>query len=89
MRQIQQTKAAAFGSGIAIAVTSAQRSSALPDVPTMVEQGFPGFEISSWWGVVVPAGTPRPIVEKLAGWLRDLGQRVDLRHRDLEQGAAN
>ena len=55
-----------------VAVTSAERSSSLPDVPTMIEQGFPGFEISSWWGVVVPAGTPRPIVDRLAGWMREI-----------------
>lgn len=55
-----------------VAVTSATRSSALPDVPTMQESGFPGFEITSWWGVVVPAGTPRPIVDKLNGWLREI-----------------
>ena len=51
-----------------VAVTSASRSSSLPDVPTMKESGYPDFELSAWWGVVVPAGTPRPIVLKLAGW---------------------
>ena len=51
-----------------VAVTSASRSSSLPDVPTMMESGYPGFELSAWWGVVVPAGTPKPIVHKLAGW---------------------
>ena len=56
-----------------VAVTSPQRSSSLPDVPTMIEQGFTGFEITSWWGLAVPAGTPRPIVDKLAGWMREIG----------------
>ena len=53
----------------AIAVTSAQRSRALPDVPTIAESGYPGFEVESWFGLVAPAGTPRPVVDKLqAAW---------------------
>jgi tripartite-type tricarboxylate transporter receptor subunit TctC len=55
-----------------LAVTSPSRSSTFPEVPTMIESGFPGFEITSWWGVVVPAGTPRPVIDKLAGWLREI-----------------
>ena len=53
----------------AIAVTSAQRSRALPEVPTIAESGYPGFEVESWFGLVAPAGTPRPVVDKLqAAW---------------------
>ena len=55
-----------------VAVTSTKRSSSLPDVPTMIESGFPGFEISSWWGLVVPAGTPKPIIDRLAGWMHEI-----------------
>src|SRR5205809_3203986 len=55
-----------------LAVTSAKRSGTLPDVPTMAEQGFKDFDISPWWGVVVPAGTPRPIIERLAGWFNQI-----------------
>ena len=62
-----------------LAVTSPKRSSALPDVPTMIESGFPGFEITSWWGVVVPAGTPRPIIEKLAGWFGQISAMEETR----------
>lgn len=50
-----------------LAVTSPQRASNLPDVPTMKELGFPDFEASLWHGFVAPAGTPPDIVEKLAG----------------------
>lgn len=50
-----------------LAVTSPQRSSNLPDVPTMKELGFPDFEVSLWHGFVAPAGTPPDIVAKLAG----------------------
>ena len=55
-----------------IAVTGAKRSSAMPDVPTMAESGFPGYEITAWWGVVAPAGTPKPIIQRLAGWLAQI-----------------
>jgi tripartite-type tricarboxylate transporter receptor subunit TctC len=49
----------------AIAVTSKDRAQSLPNVPTVREQGYPEFEVNSWYGVLVPAGTPRPIVEKV------------------------
>jgi tripartite-type tricarboxylate transporter receptor subunit TctC len=49
----------------AIAVSSAKRSSSLPDVPTFIESGVPGFDVSSWVGILAPAQTPRPIIDKL------------------------
>jgi tripartite-type tricarboxylate transporter receptor subunit TctC len=49
----------------ALAVTSAARSSAWPDLPTVAEAGLPGYEHNTWAGFVVPAGTPKPIVAKL------------------------
>jgi tripartite-type tricarboxylate transporter receptor subunit TctC len=49
----------------AFAVTSTTRMALLPDVPTMAEAGVPGFESYNWQGVIVPAGTPRSIVERL------------------------
>ena len=49
----------------ALAVTSLQRSSTLPDVPTMAELGYPGFEASVWWSIVGPKGLPTPIVERV------------------------
>ena len=58
----------------AIAVTSAQRAAALPDVPTIAESGLPGFEASAWFGIVVPAGTPPAVVSRINAdvnqWLR-------------------
>jgi tripartite-type tricarboxylate transporter receptor subunit TctC len=50
---------------VPLAVTSAKRSSRLPDVPTVAEQGVPGFESVAWWGVLAPAGTPPAIIAKL------------------------
>jgi tripartite-type tricarboxylate transporter receptor subunit TctC len=49
----------------AIAVTSLKRASALPDLPTMAESGYPGFEAVAWFGIVAPAGTPAAIVARL------------------------
>ena len=48
-----------------LALTSSVRSPWLPDIPTMAESGLNGMDVPSWWGVVVPAGTPRPIVDRL------------------------
>ena len=44
----------------ALAVTSSKRASAVPDVPTVAESGYPGYEAVQWFGMAVPAGTPRP-----------------------------
>ena len=48
----------------AIAVAGEQRSPALPEVPTLIEQGFPGLTAYAWWGIFAPAGTPKPILDK-------------------------
>ena len=48
-----------------LAVGSAKRVPSLPDVPTIAESGYPGFETSQWYGILLPAGTPAPIVERL------------------------
>jgi tripartite-type tricarboxylate transporter receptor subunit TctC len=66
----------------ALAVTSAGRAPALPDTPTVAEAGLPGFEASSWFGVLAPAGTPPEIVNKLnaeiAKWLASPGAKEKL-----------
>ena len=62
-----------------LAVTAAKRSAALPDVPTLAEAGVPGIDVAPWWGVVVPAGTPRPIIDKLAGWFNQITASEDTR----------
>jgi len=49
----------------ALAVTTDKRSNVAPQVPTVSEQGYAGFDVSSWQGIVVPAGTPKPIVQRL------------------------
>jgi len=56
----------------ALAVTSITRSGLMPDVPTMVEAGLPGFDASLYYGLAAPAGTPRPIIDKLNKVLREV-----------------
>jgi tripartite-type tricarboxylate transporter receptor subunit TctC len=48
-----------------LAVTSAKRSTLAPDLPTVAESGLPGFEVVGWYGLAAPAGTPRPVIDKL------------------------
>ncbi len=62
-----------------IAVTGPTRSGALPDVPTMAESGFAGYDLTAWWGVMVPAGTPKPIVDRLAAWMSQINATEDTR----------
>jgi len=49
-----------------IAVSTEQRASLAPTVPSIAESGFPGFNVTSWWGLMAPAGTPKPIVDRIA-----------------------
>jgi tripartite-type tricarboxylate transporter receptor subunit TctC len=71
----------------AIAVTSPQRHPALPDVPTVEESGLPGFQVMSWYGLAFPAGTPRPIVDKMNKALHEVLAREDVRKQLIEVGA--
>ncbi len=50
-----------------LAVTTAQRARSMPDVPTMAEAGVPGYELTAWAGIAAPAGTPRPVIDRLYG----------------------
>lgn len=71
----------------AIAVTSAKRSSVLPDMPTFAESGMPGFDAAAWQGVVVPAGTPQDIVTRLNSELNRALADAGVRQRLAVQGA--
>ncbi|MFO1316482.1 MAG: tripartite tricarboxylate transporter substrate binding protein [Burkholderiales bacterium] len=71
----------------ALAVTSAQRSSALPDVPTVAESGIPGFEASSWFGLLAPAGTPKEVVAKLNGEVAKWLATPEAKEKLAAQGA--
>ncbi|PWC27273.1 Bug family tripartite tricarboxylate transporter substrate binding protein [Teichococcus aestuarii] len=70
----------------ALAVTGAQRWPTLPDVPTMAEAGMEDFVITSWGAFVAPAGTPRPIVDKMNAALREIAADEALKQRFLQAG---
>jgi tripartite-type tricarboxylate transporter receptor subunit TctC len=70
-----------------LAVGSEQRAPALPDVPTMAESGFPGFSAENWYGIYVPAGTPREIVMKLNHEIVKALNLPDVKERFASQGA--
>jgi tripartite-type tricarboxylate transporter receptor subunit TctC len=71
----------------ALAVTSAKRSSALPNVPTVAEAGVPGYEATSWFGILAPAGTPKTIVAQLNAEVVKILAQPAIKARLLEQGA--
>jgi tripartite-type tricarboxylate transporter receptor subunit TctC len=84
---MQQIKA---GKLTALAVTSAQRSAALPDVPTVEQAGGPalkGFEASSWFGLLAPAGTPSEIVNRIQQDVAKAIKTPEVSERLLAQGA--
>jgi tripartite-type tricarboxylate transporter receptor subunit TctC len=60
-----------------LAATANKRSVAFPDIPTLRELGYGTNDVTAWWGVVVPAGTPRPIVDKLSGWFNQITNEAD------------
>jgi tripartite-type tricarboxylate transporter receptor subunit TctC len=69
-----------------LAVTGAQRSSALPGLPTVAES-IPGYEVSAWFGIFAPAGVPQPVVQRLNAEFVKALQQPDLRQRLASQGA--
>ena len=70
-----------------LAVTTEKRLPELPDVPTIAELGYPGYEISSWQGVFAPAGTPKDIIDKLNGEIVAMLQTPDVQARITREGA--
>lgn len=71
----------------ALAVTSLRRSGGVPDVPTVAESGFPGFDASSWFGLVGPAGLPREIAQKIQAEVARILKDPGLREKFIQQGA--
>jgi tripartite-type tricarboxylate transporter receptor subunit TctC len=69
-----------------LAVSTAQRSLLLPTLPTMVESGFPDFVIPGWGGLIAPAGTPKPIVDKLNAEVQRALDQTELRQRLINVG---
>ena len=71
----------------ALAVTTVQRASSMPEVPTMADAGLPGFDVSTWFGVFAPAGTPAPIVARLNGAMTAALRSAEMRDRLARMGA--
>ena len=81
---IQHIKA---GSLIAIAVSSTERSRSMPEVPTVADSGFPGFQAGSWFGVFAPKGTPREVIAELNKATNEFVAEKDVQARMIQEGA--
>jgi tripartite-type tricarboxylate transporter receptor subunit TctC len=81
---IQQVKG---GRLKALAVTSAQRNPQLPEIPAIQELGVVGYEVWSWFGLLAPAATPKPIVEKLNANIVEIIKQPDVQAKIIELGA--
>lgn len=71
----------------ALAVSSAQRSSSLPDVPSVQESGVRDFDVSQWYGLFAPTGTPRPIIDRIHREVTDILKTADMQKRMAGDGA--
>jgi tripartite-type tricarboxylate transporter receptor subunit TctC len=72
---------------VPVAVGTTRRSSALPEVPTVAESGFPGFEVSLWLGFFAPNGTPGPVLKKLYGELTAIAKSPEMKEPFERNGA--
>jgi tripartite-type tricarboxylate transporter receptor subunit TctC len=70
----------------ALAVSSAKRVSSLPNVPTVAESGVPGYEVVSWQAIFAPAGTPRPIVDRLHNEIARILREPEMQERLAKLG---
>jgi len=71
----------------ALAVTSSKRSTSLPDVPTVAESGYKGFDVSTWYGLFAPAGTPKDVVVRLNTEVNKLLETTEMKNAIHGQGA--
>ncbi|MDP1692020.1 MAG: tripartite tricarboxylate transporter substrate binding protein [Burkholderiaceae bacterium] len=74
------------GRVVGLGVTSAKRVGAAPDLPPIAEAGFPGFEYTAWVGLLAPAGTPRPVIERLNAEMVKILALPEIRHKLSEAG---
>jgi tripartite-type tricarboxylate transporter receptor subunit TctC len=71
----------------ALAVSSARRIAVAPELPTVAESGLPGFDVVAWFGLFAPAGTPKPIVDRLSAQTRSALGMADVHQRLIDLGA--
>jgi tripartite-type tricarboxylate transporter receptor subunit TctC len=81
MPHVQSGKFRILGTG------GSKRSSILPHVPTIAEAGVPGYEATNWWGILAPAGTPAPVVDRLSREIKTLLASPDIQKLFLNEGA--
>jgi tripartite-type tricarboxylate transporter receptor subunit TctC len=75
------------GQLIALGTTGKQRSTVMPDVPTVAEAGVPNYEATIWLGIMAPAKTPKPVIDKLNTEIRKVMDRPDVKAAWAKQGA--
>jgi tripartite-type tricarboxylate transporter receptor subunit TctC len=85
---VQTTPFIQSGQLRALGVGGAKRNPVLPDVPTIEEAGVPGYVADNWWGIVAPAGTPQPIIDKLYRDIQDVLKSPELTAAFAREGAA-
>jgi tripartite-type tricarboxylate transporter receptor subunit TctC len=85
---VQTTPHIKSGKLRAIGVGSKTRNPVLPDVPTVAESGVPTYEAVNWWGIVAPAGTPQPIIDKLHAMLTQVQDNADVQKQFANEGAS-
>ncbi len=71
----------------ALGTSASKRSTVLPDVPTIAEAGVPGYDSTIWLGIMAPAGTPKPVVDKLNAEINKAISRADVKAAWDKQGA--
>jgi tripartite-type tricarboxylate transporter receptor subunit TctC len=71
----------------ALAVTTGKRSQFIPELPTLAESGLPGFDLTTWWGVMAPAGTPDVVVDRLAVEIAKAMELPDIKERFAAMGS--
>jgi tripartite-type tricarboxylate transporter receptor subunit TctC len=71
----------------ALAISTAKRSEIAPDVPTVAEQGYPGYDVQPWYGIVAPGGTPKPVIDKLSASIGRILQNPEFRAKLMVTGA--
>jgi len=71
----------------ALAVTSKSRSAVLPDIPTIAESGVPAYEVTQWFGILTPTGTPKPVVDRVNQSMQQALQKREVRERFLGSSA--
>ena len=70
----------------ALAITNSTRSTVMPDLPTLAESGLPGYDIGTWWGLMAPAKTPRPIIDRLGASMRKATSVASVKERFINAG---